>query len=996
MADPHTPTTLVDWLDDLTVRFLLNLPSSELSSVPRLCFQVEEAQWFYEDFVRPAVAASGAPPLPSLPLRQFCLLLFQHCPLFNGFSGEQHLKAYEEFLAYKVRVPVRGAIMVDERMEKVVLVRGWKKGASWSFPRGKINKDEKDLDCAVREVWEETGFDIRASGLVAENEEDVKKIDVTMREQHMRLFVFRGVPEDTHFEPKTRKEISKIQWYYIKDLPGFKKHKPGQPPSGDAVNANKFYMVAPFLGHLKKWINQQRKEDAARAERQSANGQGYTVQTGTEDEGDSELQEDVLPRRESGVEVESEDSKKLLSMGGFAAPLATDSPNKTPSDSANLLAMLQGNRKPTNGNQFPRTPFDQINAFPQQPESPHPHHMRQPSSSEQQRYSPPRFPLSPPRSQQDPGRPFSLPTPNIFGPSYESFPPFNQQPPGYYGIPPHMQQQQAPPQRQSMPPMPLPGVPPFGQQNSRDTNMPFNMQQPHQTMHQIPPHMLPPHMQPQPPPFQPQGPPHNPFVAPQGQGAIRSGPDVPNASQLPAPRQLGAEKMRLLDAFRNPSGKAAPPNASVPAQPPKQRPASTHQAALLDLFRKPSEPAKPIPAPESNAESVPESQEVLEPASPTGTDVTVKPSTRRRPTLNEITRTLPMAEPKVKSPATASGPPTPQSADAPSMPAQTAAAMPARTQPRTNGPRQLFDPNNPMKFTPASLMQNPKSDGQQPVRKPQSREPKNATSSGSPSRNTTGVQGSSQNGHRAAPPPFTILARPGSAKGGPKSPAAPPSPLRNKSSKPAFHPQVLKRPKGTDAAEGEQKPADKKDQLLALFGKSTPSNTSAPPAFWSVDSKPAALERRESTGDPKDRLLDLLNPSRPTAAPSTAPPPAPRIEPEQRPISSRQQPPLNTAMSRPAQNQQQNLLLDLFTNKRQGTPTTSPGTPISPFTLGTPAVEEQKRRQQSLTGLANVSAAGAAESGAQSPQEKKDFLMGFLNGVVRNEGYRGAGAAGRK
>jgi hypothetical protein len=33
-----------------------------------------------------------------------------------------------------------------------LLVKGWKAGASWSFPRGKRNKDEKDHTCAVREV----------------------------------------------------------------------------------------------------------------------------------------------------------------------------------------------------------------------------------------------------------------------------------------------------------------------------------------------------------------------------------------------------------------------------------------------------------------------------------------------------------------------------------------------------------------------------------------------------------------------------------------------------------------------------------------------------------------------------------------------------------------------------------------------------------------------------------------------------------------------------
>lgn len=186
----------------MCVRFIINLPEEELESVARICFQVEEAQWFYEDFVRPM-----DPSLPSLNLRDFCLRIFSHCPLLSAFSDSQHLAAYQEFLAYKTRVPVRGAILLNHDMDQVVLVKGWKKSASWSFPRGKINKDERDLDCAIREVYEETGYDINAAGLVPDAEA-VKTIDVTMREQHLRMFVFRGVPTDTYFEPRTRKEIS--------------------------------------------------------------------------------------------------------------------------------------------------------------------------------------------------------------------------------------------------------------------------------------------------------------------------------------------------------------------------------------------------------------------------------------------------------------------------------------------------------------------------------------------------------------------------------------------------------------------------------------------------------------------------------------------------------------------------------------------------------------------------------------------------------------------
>ncbi|KAM0259436.1 hypothetical protein ACHAQJ_003330 [Trichoderma viride] len=248
---------LEDWLDDLCVRFIINLPQEDLSSVARLCFQVEEAQWFYEDFIRPL-----DPTLPSMTLRTFCLRIFQHCPLLASFSVENHIKAFEEFLQYKTRVPVRGAIMLNNDLDSVVLVKGWKKGASWSFPRGKINKDEDDLDCAVREVYEETGLDLREAGLVP-NEGKPIYIEIPMREQHLRLYVFRDVPMDTLFQPRTRKEISKIEWYKLSDLPTLRKKGPQnnnhQYDSSPGTNANKFYMVAPFLVPLKKWIISQKK-----------------------------------------------------------------------------------------------------------------------------------------------------------------------------------------------------------------------------------------------------------------------------------------------------------------------------------------------------------------------------------------------------------------------------------------------------------------------------------------------------------------------------------------------------------------------------------------------------------------------------------------------------------------------------------------------------------------------------------------------------------------
>ncbi|KAI1212282.1 uncharacterized protein F4807DRAFT_415451 [Annulohypoxylon truncatum] len=247
--------TLEDWLDDLCVRFIINLPKADLSSVARICFQIEEAQWFYEDFIRLI-----DPTLPSMSLRSFTLKMFEYCPLLASFSAEEHIRAFEEFMTYKTRVPVRGAILLNDTMDAVVLVRGFKKGATWSFPRGKINMDEDDLDCAVREVYEEIGYDIREAGLITENSA-AQYFEVTMQGQQVRLYVFRGIPENTVFGTRTRKEIGAIKWYKVEELPTYRKKKGGRMNGTGGPGNEKFYMVAPFMVQLRQWVSTQRKLD---------------------------------------------------------------------------------------------------------------------------------------------------------------------------------------------------------------------------------------------------------------------------------------------------------------------------------------------------------------------------------------------------------------------------------------------------------------------------------------------------------------------------------------------------------------------------------------------------------------------------------------------------------------------------------------------------------------------------------------------------------------
>ncbi|KAJ3800711.1 pyrophosphatase DCP2 [Lentinula aff. detonsa] len=241
-----------DVLEDLTSRFILNLPDEELNSIERISFQVEQAHWYYEDFIREA-----NPKFPSLPLKKFSAMLFNACPLLHR---QDHEQAFYNFMQYKTRVPVCGAIMLNDAWEKCVLVKGWKSSSGWGFPKGKINEDEPQPNCAIREVLEETGYNL--AGQL--NPDHV--IEMSIKEQKIALYVVPGVPENYPFKTKTRKEISKIEWFRLSDLPTWKRNK---------TTPGKFYLISPFIGALKQFIKEHKPVTVPRKPPKAKKAQTY-------------------------------------------------------------------------------------------------------------------------------------------------------------------------------------------------------------------------------------------------------------------------------------------------------------------------------------------------------------------------------------------------------------------------------------------------------------------------------------------------------------------------------------------------------------------------------------------------------------------------------------------------------------------------------------------------------------------------------------------------
>lgn len=63
----------------------------------------------------------------------------------------------------EIKIKKAGSFMYDKRNNKILLVQS--RGQMWGPPKGSIQENENPLECAVREVKEETGIDIKEDDL---------------------------------------------------------------------------------------------------------------------------------------------------------------------------------------------------------------------------------------------------------------------------------------------------------------------------------------------------------------------------------------------------------------------------------------------------------------------------------------------------------------------------------------------------------------------------------------------------------------------------------------------------------------------------------------------------------------------------------------------------------------------------------------------------------------------------------------------------------------
>lgn len=121
------------------------------------------------------------------------------------------------------QMEVFGTILRDSR-GRCVLVKGLK-SEKWSFPKGHPNENESELDCALRETYEETGLQLDPNGF-----------EQSVRLSCGKYFVYT-IQDDSVMKPVDTEEIQQISWFTVPEMKQLK------------VNVD----ISHFLRHKMYW-----------------------------------------------------------------------------------------------------------------------------------------------------------------------------------------------------------------------------------------------------------------------------------------------------------------------------------------------------------------------------------------------------------------------------------------------------------------------------------------------------------------------------------------------------------------------------------------------------------------------------------------------------------------------------------------------------------------------------------------------------------------------
>ncbi|XP_055623764.1 m7GpppN-mRNA hydrolase-like [Toxorhynchites rutilus septentrionalis] len=175
MVLPQTVVIPEHTLDYLANTYILCMSPSDRKDTYRICSQMRKAYWYYLDHI------CSTPP-QKYTLKKFMLDLFKHVPFLKR-KKKWIDGMLTKFSNRQMNLPVNGAIILSQDLTHVLLVESFT--GKWGFPKGKSEDNEDPFACAVREVYEEVGYTIKA---------DVGQL-VYIEKKHRRIRFFEHKPK---------------------------------------------------------------------------------------------------------------------------------------------------------------------------------------------------------------------------------------------------------------------------------------------------------------------------------------------------------------------------------------------------------------------------------------------------------------------------------------------------------------------------------------------------------------------------------------------------------------------------------------------------------------------------------------------------------------------------------------------------------------------------------------------------------------------------------
>jgi 8-oxo-dGTP pyrophosphatase MutT (NUDIX family) len=119
------------------------------------------------------------------------------------FKWPSAFQSYQPFKVY-------GCICITEN-NKILLVKG-RNSQKWSFPKGHRERwDRTPLDCALRELREETGLRLQDSAIG------------TKKYKAAEYFIF-SLPQEYRLLPEDTKEVEEVGWFCFDDIHSLNKN----------------------------------------------------------------------------------------------------------------------------------------------------------------------------------------------------------------------------------------------------------------------------------------------------------------------------------------------------------------------------------------------------------------------------------------------------------------------------------------------------------------------------------------------------------------------------------------------------------------------------------------------------------------------------------------------------------------------------------------------------------------------------------------------------